>query len=267
MVLKESQVNIGGGPRLQKNKDYKLGDWKKDHCKFVDFSPGGGLKGVQDPDKLLTDLQDQIAKTDVMAKVLEKARDEAMSIAFRSGAKLVAKAVATKLVPVAGWIYSAATAADDIAMADYYIAMYDGAVMEHDRIMNDITSIKGELQSAIDSVKTLSDNSKTIDSAKVVQEKLANWQRTAATVDPCLRARKCKLESYNDAKGGDKHLKTGRRDKGCCDGQTGHHLVPDAFVKNAECSVQDPNKKNGVMNYGKDRGRRTLHMVMHLLSA
>lgn len=69
--------------------------------------------------------------------------------------------------------------------------------------------------------------------------------------DPCLRARKCMLVPYevNEKKPLGKLDKlTGKRaaqkqstvgyvdsGKGCCPGQTGHHIIPDAAAKDAKC--------------------------------
>jgi hypothetical protein len=53
--------------------------------------------------------------------------------------------------------------------------------------------------------------------------------------DPCLSARRCRLTPYEDAKKS-KQTKQGVKDPtklqgGCCPGQTGHHLLPDAMFR------------------------------------
>ena len=70
----------------------------------------------------------------------------------------------------------------------------------------------------------------------------------AGTRDPCLRARKCFLVPFDPGKQGtyNKDIKRGGKagvfdrgplnlgdSRGCCPGQTGHHLIQDAWLKKA----------------------------------
>lgn len=60
----------------------------------------------------------------------------------------------------------------------------------------------------------------------------ANAQTRSAKENDCLSAKKCELVTKTKANG-DKS-KNGHS-KGCCNGQTGHHVVPHAMAKTAEC--------------------------------
>lgn len=69
----------------------------------------------------------------------------------------------------------------------------------------------------------------------------ADLQRTIAVADPCLRARKCMLvpmrETKLDPKNPQSPADSGGNgaNRGCCKGQTGHHLIPGAYFKNSNC--------------------------------
>jgi hypothetical protein len=84
----------------------------------------------------------------------------------------------------------------------------------------------------------------------------ANIMSLMAQLDPCVRARKCMLVPYKNTKGiGDKAAKEirdseegggglkaiaqARHGNGCCPGQTGHHILPDAMVDPAKCPGYD----------------------------
>jgi hypothetical protein len=63
------------------------------------------------------------------------------------------------------------------------------------------------------------------------QAALADAMTLKARLSKCVNSRKCKLVPYN---------KTGARDaaksgEGCCPGQTGHHVIPDAMMKDNPC--------------------------------
>ena len=60
---------------------------------------------------------------------------------------------------------------------------------------------------------------------------MAELMTVNAKLDKCLKARKCQLVSYESSKK-DKVDKG----EGCCPGQTGHHVIPDAAVKDAKCT-------------------------------
>ncbi|WP_348945264.1 hypothetical protein ABHF33_01245 [Chitinibacter sp. FCG-7] len=59
------------------------------------------------------------------------------------------------------------------------------------------------------------------------EDLMATMQAGIALSNDCLRARKCKLVSYND----NKNPMSGN---GCCPGQTAHHVLPDAMFYNYE---------------------------------
>ena len=221
------------------NKQYKAGDWKKKHCKFLKYYPKNvDTKVLEDPD-VVKNLEDKLENLTNVSNIAKQASATAISLAEEKLIKLGVKMVASKFVPGIGWVYSLITAADDIAEIKYYKAMYNGAVSEYERIVNNVKNIEGDVTKALKDI--LKGDKK--EAAKII----ANWQRNVATLDDCLRARKCMLVPYDETPSqiGKKAL-VENANKGCCKGQTGHHLIPDKFVDKSGCKDSDgkPYKKS-----------------------
>ncbi|HZF97099.1 MAG TPA: PAAR-like domain-containing protein [Pseudoxanthomonas sp.] len=74
---------------------------------------------------------------------------------------------------------------------------------------------------------------------------MADLMTLQAQRESCIRARKCMLVPFSKTKPADRAARTG---KGCCPGQTGHHVIPAAMF-NYENNKQHPcyskNKHNG----------------------
>lgn len=60
---------------------------------------------------------------------------------------------------------------------------------------------------------------------------LADAMSARAATDPCLRARRCMLVPYNRTDARD----AARTGEGCCPGQTGHHILPNAMLQGLDC--------------------------------
>ncbi|SMF47566.1 type VI secretion protein, EvpB/VC_A0108 family [Pseudomonas sp. LAIL14HWK12:I11] len=59
---------------------------------------------------------------------------------------------------------------------------------------------------------------------------LAEFMELQARRSPCISARKCMLVPYNNSK-----KPQVNKGEGCCPGQTGHHVIPDAAMKGNSC--------------------------------
>jgi len=68
------------------------------------------------------------------------------------------------------------------------------------------------------------------------QKAVADFMATVAKADGCSRARRCSMVEYEETKS-PKNL----QGKGCCPGQTGHHLIPEEMVGNG-CPGYDHEK-------------------------
>lgn len=87
------------------------------------------------------------------------------------------------------------------------------------------------------------------------EEAMADFMEGVANVNPCTRARRCSLVPKSQA-----NLMGGQ---GCCPGQTGHHLIPDAAVKDAGCPGYDSDKAPTVCAEGTSHGTGGSHGALH----
>lgn len=98
------------------------------------------------------------------------------------------------------------------------------------------SSYKSFLQGELDIINQMSTRTKTNrQEKKTATTKLSGEILAKAGADnKCAEARKCQLVPYTNK--GKKRSDTSKKDDGgCCNGQTGHHLIPDAMVKNSGC--------------------------------
>lgn len=90
-------------------------------------------------------------------------------------------------------------------------------------------------------------------------ERLANAQSYWAIQNPCLKARRCNIvphtKGYNDSKA------TANHNDGCCDDQTGHHLIPGATMKTG-CAGYNHSTAPTVCAEGSGRTHGT-HGMLH----
>ncbi|MEO3711544.1 HNH/endonuclease VII fold toxin-2 domain-containing protein [Roseateles flavus] len=93
-----------------------------------------------------------------------------------------------------------------------------------ERLKEAAGKISGTLNKYKDELKDFGKLSKE-QQKKVAREVMADIQSAYAAADPCLRARKCMLVPF------DKKTAAKWAGKGCCPGQTGHHLLPDAMFR------------------------------------
>ncbi len=98
-----------------------------------------------------------------------------------------------------------------------------GESLKTPQVKNKEREIKEHIAKADNLIKQYKDGDKNLN-------KYAGEITKKSKENKCLKARKCQLIPYDDAK------KTGTSDqllgneKGCCPGQTGHHLIPDAWI-------------------------------------
>jgi hypothetical protein len=93
-------------------------------------------------------------------------------------------------------------------------------------IAAEITSLK----SITDKLDALAAKYKTSPMAAV-----ADSQYLIAELNACVRARRCQLVPYNETTPA---LKAAKNGKGCCPGQTGHHLLPNEMFKDCPAYTQ-----------------------------
>ena len=75
----------------------------------------------------------------------------------------------------------------------------------------------------------------------------ATRHKIQASKDDCIKARKCMLVPFKETTG--YYSKNSGDSRGCCGGQTGHHLIPHRFVADAGCEGYSSNRnESGCQN-------------------
>jgi len=84
-------------------------------------------------------------------------------------------------------------------------------------------------------------------------------QGMLATLNDCLRARKCRLVSYESQRDNAETANPTKpgQTQGCCKGQTGHHLIPEAMVNGGYCKNYDHNEAPVVCVEGVNHSQGT----------
>jgi GHH signature containing HNH/Endo VII superfamily nuclease toxin 2 len=201
--------------------------WMEDHCDGLWVKPNGPgsmekfseqLEGLKK--QLNQDCYD-IAKNAGM-KVGEMAGDAAINYGekavIRQGASL-----ASLVVPFAGEAIVGGVAVWNVV---------DGVWTAGETVVNagqQAINATKEILELRDQVGKIND----LLSGKMSPTEIFEETMTAfAEVNPCLRARKCQLVPFNKTETAAEQAQKGQ---GCCPGQTGHHIIPDAAAKGAGC--------------------------------
>ncbi|VAW81488.1 hypothetical protein MNBD_GAMMA12-2233 [hydrothermal vent metagenome] len=173
---------------------------------------------------LFKQLNDKLKNLMKVEKAIQVTADAVISKLTIMGGKFIAKQVIKK-VPVVGWLWQIVSLKDDLEQAAYMKNLYSAAELEANSLAQQVKTFKDDLEKLKYNLK----NELYDDSARQVAE----WQRTAATLDDCTRARKCMLVPMEDTYDNVKKANFGGvgNPKGCYPGQTGHHLIPGSYVK------------------------------------
>jgi hypothetical protein len=214
---------------VPKNQD----KWKKNHCEGLRIKPYDLKNKFSSLDELKKKLNEQLSLTQASEAILDQAKEILVGVIQKKLTKMAAKAALKKLFALGGpvgWIITGIDTALDAMEAAELLGKLGRIKDEVNRIKNDITGLGQRLENIND-----------FDDAT---ELMADTQRDIAVVEPCLRARKCMLTPYDDTQKYSGTTKLGaNKAKGCCPGQTGHHLIPDSFMFN-ERSCSDGSKRD-----------------------
>jgi hypothetical protein len=221
-----------GRPKArQTHKDGgKDASWVLDHCGPLMMQPG--LKNFDEWRSEFGDIQNSLKKIAGTLKdnVIAKLEQEALEYTGKQIAKLAVRRGLTGWIPVVGWVLTAV----DVGMTAYDAATKISTVRDTvadlkgtvERLKEASSKISGTLNEHKDKLKDW-DKLSEADQKKVANGVMADIQSAYAAADPCLRARKCMLVPFSKG-AADKWA-----GKGCCPGQTGHHLLPDAMFRDA----------------------------------
>jgi hypothetical protein len=199
--------------RYKRNKN---NGWMDDHCAGLWVKPSEVMKFVE---KLKTELQTDIVEVlkDAGGTIVKEAKDAAI----KKGEQIVISegAAATTLVfPAVGEII-----VGGVTLFNMISSVYTAGTIA--------VEAGKAAKDAYDTIKALNAELGELTkwaSASKLDDVVAMAQKTIALANPCIRARKCMLVPFKDA--------GSKAGKGCCPGQTGHHVLPDAMFRDVEGS-------------------------------
>jgi hypothetical protein len=229
--------------------------WLLDHCDSLWIKPispkksseinelGDMLKSMT-PDKIMAEVR---ARLDVAVQVLEAAMvDAAQAAAMRSAAKKAGTWGVGALFGPIGLTIATVFNAVDTAISAAQLAKKLG-------------ELRKELTGLRDGIKELPDKLEKIikEAAQNPQKAVADTMSIISRLNDCVRARRCQLVPMKETYG-ETQLKAIRDEddeeniwelsgpasgKGCCPGQTGHHILPKAIFK--ECKAYQDKQHRG----------------------
>ncbi|MWK11815.1 DUF4150 domain-containing protein [Escherichia coli] len=236
-------------------------EWIFSHCTGLWIKPRFGL---EEYNKLLKELTEDFNKkvASLIEPMLEQLKqeiiDKAQTAALHKAEKLAAHAAGRWAVGTIG-----ATAAGVGAVVTETIAtiwnVCDAIGTAYDTAKLGIEAYKklDEIKDILSLVKQAKAELENTLKNMTPSQMMATGMGALARINPCTRARRCLLVDYNKT-GAKKSIETG---KGCCPGQTGHHLIPDEMAK-GHCSSYSKGGAPTVCVEGTNNGNGT-HGKMH----
>lgn len=228
--------------KLKKELEPGAAEWVRDHCDGLWFKPvspkqSGSISEIADELKNITPqgvIQEVKKHSDEMVALIEQAMAGAAKEAAEKAA--IKRAAAWGLGafggPVGELIATAYNVVDTVIsvaqLKDLLAVMKD----ELGGIKNLIKGLPNKLEQI---VKDAQDNP---------QKAVADMMSLLSRLDGCLRARRCQLVPMGETHYGPKNKcleyeppeeiipKGPSTGKGCCPGQTGHHILPGSMFKN-----------------------------------
>lgn len=229
-------------------------EWMDDHCDGMWVKPQ--FTGADQYAEELQGLKDQLGKTQATLESYLQHPDKIVKAGYESLVREAREQLGPEAVENLAYRHLANTAAGGLSPV--------GGRGKLVMVLARLAKLGYSASSAYDAMNTVANALNTLDAKaqmraidfmlndaqqrlgdvlKVWQERpdvaMAELMSLQGELDPCLRARKCMLVPYeSNAK---RPLKPSRNKnyvddgKGCCPGQTGHHVIPDAAVKNAGC--------------------------------
>lgn len=227
------------GTKRKGQRDAKKWHWTDDHCDGLEVPIPDAEAAKKYANEMKEAFESLPGEFQVLNAVKAELQDMVMNAAGKAAAKL---AVKTGLKQAAG---SAVPLAGNIVMGLW--SLYDAAAT-----ISDVREIKAVATAALEKLEIL--KSKLTELQRMASEfkdfdklplkeqeekalKLAaDGQDLLATLNDCTRARKCNLVPYTAQRGAppDTPAKLeSTKGGGCCNGQTGHHLLPEKSLEGA----------------------------------
>ncbi|WP_431257452.1 HNH/endonuclease VII fold toxin-2 domain-containing protein [Roseateles chitinivorans] len=199
--------------------------WIGSHCDFLMLKPGAADDMVKDLEALPAQMAESLgmkALEAVEQKVVQALEDavkkKLAKLALKQGFIRVFSFLGGPVVGVAVNVAMTADAINDVKRA----------VEEFPQMKKEVENAQRALESA---KKQVTDVNKALDHYRDPKTGLlkkdaiaSDMMELAARTNDCLTARRCMLVPYNQTGSG-----PAMAGKGCCPGQTGHHLLPEAM--------------------------------------
>lgn len=209
--------------------------WTDDHCDGLEHK----LASLEDAKEYVKKMEDAVKQLPHELNILGAAEQQLKDMAIHAGekaaAKWTAKAGLKQLVGselplignVAMGIWSAVDGLQAMGNVAEIRAVATESLEQLDMLRNKLTDVQ-RLGQEFENFSKLSPEEQLAKAQKVGAE----GQDVLATVNECTRARKCQLTPY-DADGVNQRGREHSNNKGCCKGQTGHHLIYGAMMEGA----------------------------------
>lgn len=199
--------------------------WIGSHCDFLMVKPGSAddmVKELEEMPKKLAESLGMKALETVEQKAVQALEDAVKKklgkMALKQGFIRVASFLGTPAVGIAVNLAMTADAVHDVKRA----------ADEFPEMKKDIEKAQRALESAkkqVGDVNNALDHYRDPKTGLLKKDAIASdMMEAAARTNDCITARRCLLVPYNQTGSG-----PAMAGKGCCPGQTGHHLLPEAM--------------------------------------
>lgn len=209
--------------------------WTDDHCDGLEHK----LYSLEDAKAYVTKMEDVVKQLPHELNVLGAAEQQLKDMAIHAGekaagkwaAKAGLKQLAGSELPLIGnvamGIWSAVDAVQAVGDVSEIRAVATESLEQLDMLRGKVTDVQ-RLAQEFENFSKLSPEEQLAKAQKIGAE----GQDVLATVNECTRARKCQLTPY-EADGANQRGREHSNNKGCCKGQTGHHLIYGAMMEGA----------------------------------
>lgn len=199
--------------------------WINDHCEFLMIKPSS-------PDEMFKELENIPAQ---MADELGTKALEAVEAKAKEKLESAVKAKLAKMAIKQGLVRGGSFLGGPWTGAAVNILMTADGANDAIKAAEEFPELKREVEQAAAKIKDAKaqisdiqgqlDKYKNPDGSYNKQKMVTDMMTGAAKLNPCIRARRCALVPYRETL----NPLSGRDGKGCCPGQSGHHVLPSAM--------------------------------------
>ncbi|WP_084151505.1 HNH/endonuclease VII fold toxin-2 domain-containing protein [Paracidovorax oryzae] len=201
--------------------------WINDHCEFLMIKPSSPEEMFKELENIPAQMADELG-TKALEAVEAKAKEKLESAVK---AKLAKMAIKQGLVRGGSFLGGPWTGAAVNALMTADGALDAAAAAEEfPELKREVEQAAAKIKDAkaqISDIQGQLDKYKNPDGSYNKQKMVTDMMTGAAKLNPCIRARRCALVPYRETL----NPLSGRDGKGCCPGQSGHHVLPSAMFE------------------------------------